>query len=223
MQAEAVRQAPVAQGSERGAHVGMEQHGVFPLLRVAHVSVVRRDVQVAAHGQRPVRPALRVKKLPHPGQPRPFVGVFLAAHDLAVRHVQADGADAGRFQRQEARLLVFGVAGQHARNRGRFGPRQDRYPVVRPLPARRDGVPQRFELGTRKDVVRDFRFLQADDVGQLPAGEPVQYARLAGTDGIHVPGDDAHGSLPRQEGGRGELSPVGRDRDSPAPTVRLLR
>jgi hypothetical protein len=54
-----------------------------------------------------------------------------------------------------------------------------------------DAVPQPLELLARELLVRALRLLQAQHVGPLPLN-PLEDERLAGDDGVDVPGCDLH-------------------------------
>ena len=184
-------QAQRQQFVQRGAFGGRGQNAVIvPHHRIVHVAVIGRDVEIAEHHQLRVTLHLLAHPVGHRVQPAQFVIVLLAAHGLAVDHIQIDDAHAAHGGGQHA-LLLIGKAGYAALHLGDFGFAENGYAVVGFLAVEHHVVAGGLDLGLREFVVFQLGFLQHQHI-RIADFEPLQQVRKADIERIDVPAGDFH-------------------------------
>ncbi len=201
MQAEAVVQAEVEQAAQRLAFRRGTQDLFAPALGIVHVAVVGRDVEVAEHDQVRMLAHFLAQPFAHRGEPAQLVLELLAAHGLAVDHIQVDDADGLR------RIRGSGSAdrgGEHAllrivetgdRGDAFAGERQaadQGHAVVGLLPAEHAAIAQFGQRGVGELAVLELGFLQGDHV-RREVLQPLLQVRQAHVERIDVPAGDFHG------------------------------
>src|SRR5438093_1415750 len=125
------------------AHVRRAVHR----LRVPHVAVVGRDVEVAAHDGAATGIAGVLQVAQDPLEPRQLGLVELAANRAAVGHVHARHPHAGARRRQEPglRALVLDLVGEAGDHVVEADAAEDRHAVPAALPVMRRLVAERRE------------------------------------------------------------------------------
>ena len=192
MEAKRIDQAPVTQRGKRLAHGLMKQDAVFPSLRVMDIPRFGRDIQISAQSEGFSGVTLSVKKVPDTAQPSALIRKLLTSDHLSIRNVETQDMDTCNVDGQEASFGVFGVTSEAAHDLTRLRARQDSDTVIGLLSTNGHAVAGLLKLATRKSLVRDFCFLQTNDFGQLPAGEPFQHPLFAHPNRIDVPSGNTH-------------------------------
>ena len=163
-----------------------------PALRIVHVAVVGRDVEVAEHhkvadARRSSAPAIRARL-----RASELVSNFATAHRFAVHHVQVDDAHVAHGRGEHALLRIVesgdrGDAFAGERQRGSASRRRCRSSARR---TRCDSRARR--AANREAFVVELGFLQRTDVG-LRIAQPAARVRHADVERIDVPAGDLQG------------------------------
>lgn len=95
VETEGIDQSPVAQPAEGVPDAGLAQHSFGPGGRLAHVTILGRDIQIATQDQRLVGIAVALQMALEPVEPGQLVGVLVAADNLTVWYVNADDPQIG--------------------------------------------------------------------------------------------------------------------------------
>ena len=191
--AERVHHAPFAEVCD-GLALGRGDVGrALERLHRPEVAVLRRDVEVAEHGQLIRGVGGRGQPVAQTVEPQQLAVVELGADLAAVGHVDADHADSAARGRQHPRvaLVRVGELAEAARDVVDTDARQDGDAVPLALTVVHRVVAEGRERELREALVGELGLLQAQDVG-LGVPEPLLDARQAGLQRVDVPGGDPH-------------------------------
>ena len=131
-------------------------------------------------------------------QPLEFVGVFLRAHALSIRHVEIQHPDVPDGRAQDPALGVRVAVEVRADVYCGFSADQ-RDAVIGRLPAEGTPIAQVLEFADGEFVIGNLSFLQPEHVGR-GGGEPVPDMLQADAQAVHVPGRNFHTtSVPSDE------------------------
>src|ERR1044072_819007 len=186
VQTERIRKAPRLHLFD-GCTLGLaEEDAPAPKLRVVHVAVFGRDVEVTTEQHVVVGPELFVQMRAQTREPFELELILVRPDRLPVWHIDVDDVDAPRPRRDDARMRALLVARHAAAHIFKGVARKYRHAVVGRLAVDSREVTGRLKLRRRKALVHALQLLQTENV-RPRLFQPTQDERQQRQHRIYVP------------------------------------
>ncbi len=173
MLAEAIFKAEVHQMSHCFAFGGGAMDLFSPHIRVMDVPVIEGDVEVSRHDDFFIRSELVIEQLSHALEPGEFVVVLFVVDLPSIGHVEVEHDGVLHDAAEDAFRFAVTIPGKRLDHAFHRVLAEGGYSVVGLLAGELDVVAGVFQGFGWKQIVDDFGFLEAQDVGVV-IGEPVE-------------------------------------------------